>query len=160
MKTDVTERIVLAYPGLHPSSAYNPLAPPSPHTLARRLADISPRPESPPLVDLDDSDSASGSASPTPSPPSRFAALPPAAESVPLPPSVAATSPVIAADVPLPIEEAVEPKITEPCDPLLKDAIRSVFRLWQAGKQASSLTLAEDGETFLEIVRQVVAEFI
>ncbi|RDB29473.1 hypothetical protein Hypma_015493 [Hypsizygus marmoreus] len=156
-KRDVSDRVICAYPGLKPSTTYNPLVPPSPNTLAQRLANLSPRPESPALVDDSDSGSGSGSGSPTPSPP--------ALTSIPLPDE--ATIPSVLVEAPSDHNPLVVPAASQPAieagdgdheaRQALKDTIRSVYRLWRlSGNTRKERT--EDGEPFLDIVRQVVAE--
>ncbi|KAG5648015.1 hypothetical protein DXG03_007049 [Asterophora parasitica] len=157
------ERVILAYPGIRTSSAYNPLEPPSPNTLAYRLANISPRAPSPPFID--DSDSGSGSnsgsgsdrgSSPTASPPSHTSIF-----------SSDFPSSLLSIDTHTPVSEIgfeLSPLTEQPLRDTdesrdaLKDTIRSIYRLWRAGRVIGSPTLDGDKQEFLELVREVVAE--
>lgn len=144
-----SKRIFVSYPGLPPTTVPNPLDPPSPNALARRLADLSPRLQSPPLADHSNSESASDSAV--------FSSLPhpPLPSSIVLPTDTDATfskdnlvgeSRVYQQDARhiVPHHESYE---------ALKDSIRGIYRLWR-----SSSVTHEEKEEFLEIVRQIVAE--
>ncbi|KAG5634803.1 hypothetical protein H0H81_000714 [Sphagnurus paluster] len=152
------EERVFIYPGPRTSSVYNPLQPPSPNTLACRLANLSPRAESPPFADESDSGSGShsgsaASTSPTASPTSHASVL---SSSTDFPSSL------LSVDTHTPGSDAGS-AISPPDHPhddsreALKDTIRSVYRLWRAGKVISSPT-TDDSEEFLEIVRQVIAD--
>ncbi|KAF5367233.1 hypothetical protein D9615_010670 [Tricholomella constricta] len=152
------DRVIIAYPGHRTSSAYNPLRPPSPSTLAFRLANISPRVASPPFVDDSDSGSGSGSdsggssSSPTASPPSHTSMFSSSLLSI--------DTHTSASDISFDISPVVEQPlgVNNESRDALKDTIRSVFRLWHAGRVISSPTLNGDKEEFLNVVRQVIAE--
>ncbi|GLB36179.1 hypothetical protein LshimejAT787_0304670 [Lyophyllum shimeji] len=158
------ERVIVSYPGHRTLSAYNPLAPPSPTTLTYRLANISPRVASPLFADDSDSGSGSGSdasaslslkTSPTSHPMTLSSSsidYPSSLLSVDTPASSDNISPVVSSVIEAPPGGGDESREA------LKDAIRSIYRLWKAGRMISSPTSAEDGQEFLDIVREVVAE--
>ncbi|KAG6902875.1 hypothetical protein C0995_010044 [Termitomyces sp. Mi166 len=139
------ERVVLDYPCHRTSSVYNPLAPPSPSTLARLLANISPRPPSPPL---DGSDSGFDSASLSPKmSPQPLSQLPSAL-------------PSIETDTPS-FQTSSSPTVERTDDEsrlALKDTIRGVYRLWRNRTVLDLSTLDDDHEEFLEIVRQALKQ--
>lgn len=137
------ERVLLPLSYHHPSDTCNPLEPPSPHALARYLADLPPRPESP----LDEADSGSSSNSaPSPSSSStascRLALLPPLSDS-----TKCRTRPYQSYEAP--------PYESKDSSEALRNTIRGVYDLWKSARQTKSPALEEE---FLEIVRQVVAE--
>ncbi|KAF8078593.1 hypothetical protein FPV67DRAFT_1663309 [Lyophyllum atratum] len=156
------QRVIVSYPGHRTSSAYNPLEPPSPKTLAYRLANISPRAVSPLFVD--DSDTTSGSesdglASLTPSPTSHPMTLSSSSNDYPSSPLTVDThapSPHVSLAASLTARRPLE--VDDEARAALKDTIRSVYRLWKAGRVIGSPTSDGDGAEFLEVVRQVVAE--
>jgi hypothetical protein len=147
-KQNDSKRIFVSYPGLPPTTAYNPLDPPSPNALARRLAELSPRLQSPPL----DDDSESASDSPTFSPLlnallSSSAAL-----------SFTDTDTALSKDASCACEQDAQRTVPHhESHEALKDAIRGVYRLWKSARKTDSAT-HEEGEEFLETVRQIVAE--
>ncbi|KAG6885281.1 hypothetical protein C0993_003712 [Termitomyces sp. T159_Od127] len=122
-------RVVVDYPYHRTSSPYNPLAPPSPGRLSRLLANVSPRPPSPPL----DSDSGFDSASPSEE--KTRSSLPSASHR----PAVSST---VIAD--------------NDSRTALKNTVRGLYQLWRVNKVADSSASDKDREEFLEIVRQAL----
>jgi hypothetical protein len=146
-KHDPSERVIVVYAGSNPSTVYNPLDPPSPNTLARRLEDLSPRLPSPPLLD-DYSESASGSNSFPPSTVTLSTQLI-TVESGSSPPR----PPLANSSVPPRVKDgSVESRAA------LKDTIRGVYYLWKSGRRLCARTEGEDEEEFMSIVRQAMAE--
>ncbi|KAF8898709.1 hypothetical protein BD779DRAFT_1485203 [Infundibulicybe gibba] len=115
----------------HPSEIYNPLEPPSPTTLCRRLELIPSRSASPPLL-TDDSASGSGTYSATPSPPTQSADF----------------SSVSGFD-----QESAQTCAGEN-DDVVKNTIKGIYRLWQMGRTKS----LDDQEVFSNIVREAISE--
>ncbi|KAG6857587.1 hypothetical protein H0H87_000186 [Tephrocybe sp. NHM501043] len=154
------ERVILAYPDHRTSSAYNPLAPPSPKVLATLLANLPPRTSSPHL--LDDSDSGFGSASVSNN-----------STSLPLSPASRPSEVASSSDVPSALlstamytpslqmssaasQAAKNTTVDDDARRAVKDTIRGVYRLWKAGKVIDSAMVDEDKEEFLDIVRQAL----
>jgi len=142
------ERVLLPLPHHRPGDIYNPLEPPSPHALARYLADIPPRPKSTPL---DETDSGSGSNSTPSLTSSSTASCHNGLYLVPLPllpnPTICPPQPQQTHEVP-----SHEPQGSSEA---LRNTIRGVYHLWKSARRTKSPTLEEE---FLEIVRQVIAE--
>jgi hypothetical protein len=133
------KRVLMPYPGPAPATVFNPLEPPSPRALARRLADLGHRPQSP--SQLGDVKSELVPDSPVLSPPQH---------------SLLPTSNPSPSDA-----YQQEAQRTEPgheSHEALKDAIRGLHRLWRLTRQECSVTQSEEQQEFLEIVREVVSE--
>jgi len=113
-------------PDLPQLDLYNPLAPPSPSSLLRRLASLPTRPDSPPLQDEDDPSSDSAFVTS----PSHHADLIGAEE-----PSTVLLRPVV---------QSAE-AISMSADEALKNTIRGLYQLWRTGKKSRQdfLTLVE-----------------
>lgn len=125
---------------------YNPLEPPSPNTLSRRLEDLS---LSPPLLD-DDLDSASASnylTTPPAVPSTQLSSAPPGSSLDGYAPDASAA----------PKHAEVIPRSAESSE-ALKDTIRGVYRLWKSARPSCPQLEENEGEQFLDIVRQVLAE--
>ncbi|KAF8640457.1 hypothetical protein AX17_000121 [Amanita inopinata Kibby_2008] len=123
-----SERIMVSYPTIQ-TEVYNPLMPPSPGQLARRLAALPSHPEPSPPHSRNDS-GGSDSDSPTLSPDQ---ALPP--DSVPY------TSCLDA-------KPTISFMTEHPSDLFLRDAIRGIYRLWKEARPTGV-----DKDAFLSIVR-------
>ncbi len=121
-------------PDLCRSEIYNPLVPPSPSSLSRRLAALPTRPDSPPLQEADLPSTSVSEASPSPQSPQTN--IP--EESLAMLSS--ATVPTIDADS--------AKNIT--ADEALKSTIRGLHSLWRSG--------ARSKEDFLAIVREAIEE--
>ncbi|KAG6911945.1 hypothetical protein DXG01_000193 [Tephrocybe rancida] len=150
-----SERVILAYPHHRTSSAYNPLAPPSPKALASLLADLPPRTPSPIFDDSDSgfgSASASGSASPPilSSPDINSSDAPSALL------SAATYTPLLQVDSGSPVNEHPLAEDLE-AQNAVKDTIRGVYRLWRARRVTGSPTFDGDHDEFLGIVRQALS---
>ncbi|TFK41129.1 hypothetical protein BDQ12DRAFT_720836 [Crucibulum laeve] len=152
--TITADRIIVDASNLHnpQPEIYNPLEPPSPRNLSRRLAAISPRSGSPPLLA-----ESPASDSETPSPFSAPADLAvPAEATSPLPPADG----FVVVDSDKYKGEGVGPdsgSLEEiEAHEALKDSIRGMYRLWKASKRKESA--GPDAETFLAVVQQVIAE--
>lgn len=125
---------------LHPEP-YNPLAPPSPGSLSRKLASLPTRPDSPPLQEEDDISSASASAT-SPSPQSPHTDLAEAGEPfVTLPPASDSTA-----------QERIESAEVNhiPADEALKSTIRGLYQLWRTGEKSQ--------QDFMVLVKQAIEE--
>ena len=138
---------------IHHVEPYNPLEPPAPDSLARRLAALSalqtePGSElrmSPPLFEDDSPTSDSNTASP------HLAELLPPPE-VPSP----TYSPFVVAE--LPLESAPEDprQLEHPSQELLRDNVKCLYRLWKFGRQDAATE--QDKEVFLATVRQALEQ--
>ncbi|KAG6842632.1 hypothetical protein C0991_000159 [Blastosporella zonata] len=149
------ERVILSYPHHCTSSAYNPLAPPSPKALASLLANLLQRAPLPPP--LDDSDSGFGSASTSDG-----------STSYPVSPSFHASDIVSSPDASSALLSVATytPSLQTPDEHdftrdhearhALKDTIRGVYCLWKTGRVIDSPAVDGDREEFLEIVRQAL----
>lgn len=115
-------------PDIPQSEFYDPLSPPSPSNLSRRLAALPTRPDSPPLQEEDEPSSASASAA-SPSPQSPHADLVEPEEAI----------------VALPA--AVNSKTA---DEALKGTIRGLYQLWRSGERSQ--------QDFIELVKQAIEE--
>ncbi|KAF9453788.1 hypothetical protein P691DRAFT_630850, partial [Macrolepiota fuliginosa MF-IS2] len=119
-------------PDLPRKEIYNPLAPPSPSSLSRKLAALPTRPDSPPLQEEDDDPSSASASATSQSPQSLHADFTQE-------PFVVSHS---AADVAVDANAAGNAA----ADEALKSAIRGLFRLWRAG--------ARSQQDFLALVHQ------
>lgn len=122
-----SDRVMVAYPTVQ-TEVYNPLMPPSPGQLTRRLAALS----TPSNSSFPADDTPSESASPTLSPDQAHS---------PDPSTIAITSDA----------KPIFPCIDEhPNDIFLSDAIKSIYLLWKEGRPNAH------HDTFMEIVRQSI----
>jgi hypothetical protein len=166
-KDGAQNRLVLTLPNQGSRVLYNALVPPSPNDLARRLHDIQTRSESPLFGEESDSSSESASnsgaavdvadiCSESTLTPLQDATVPEIAN-IPIHPPLS----IEISSLSVPSKAAVlSRKSTEEDDAAedaLKDAIRSVYKLWRLARRIDSPTY-DEGEQFLETVRQVVAE--
>ncbi|KAJ3576665.1 hypothetical protein NP233_g287 [Leucocoprinus birnbaumii] len=128
-------------PDLLHGELYNPLAPPSPSSLSRRLASLPTRPDSPPLHEEDDASSASASAT-SPSPQSPHPDLDEGGEpSIVLPPAANDTA-----------QERTQTADVnyKPADEALKGTIRGLYQLWRSGERSQ--------QDFMALVKQSIEE--
>ncbi|KAF8642411.1 hypothetical protein AX16_009676 [Volvariella volvacea WC 439] len=135
----VKRKLVQPYHLHTPEPVYNPLQPPSPDALARRLRKLEPRPESPPLVDDATSLSASIAMTPSSSPP--VSDLP-------------TDSPKIVVMDEEPSQSSTEQPIL-PTDLLLQQSIQGIYNLWKASRP--NQRHSNDQELFLSLARQAIS---
>lgn len=120
-----------------PSPIYNPLQPPSPEDLSRRLEKLSSRSDSPPLVDdITTSSSASDVINPSPRAPVSGASI--------------STHQFIVVDE----SEHIHPSNAPFVDDILKQNIQGLYRLWKTIRPQAQ---QEDRRTFLRIAREALA---
>ncbi|PFH54503.1 hypothetical protein AMATHDRAFT_134069 [Amanita thiersii Skay4041] len=128
-----SERIMISYPTTQ-VDIYNPLQPPSPNQLARRLAALSSEPQYPPPLD---SPSHSGSDSPT------------------LSPEQTHPTDLISLSGALDAKAALIQVDEHPGDDALRDSIRGIYRLWR-GSQPDGISHQDYQEAFMNIVRGTI----
>lgn len=118
---------------------YDPLNPPSPHGLSRRLAALSPREATPPLLD-DTSENT------TPSPTVA------GSDSLPgMLGGVKGCEVVI-----MNTEDARDVSVCSDADAALKQSIRGLYQLWSSGTRSTQRD--EDKARFLSLVREAVGD--
>ncbi|KAG2023459.1 hypothetical protein CC2G_001113 [Coprinopsis cinerea AmutBmut pab1-1] len=142
------ERVFVTSGSLQPNSTelYNPLVPPSPGSLAKRLADLSQRPSSPPMSPIDDDEEAStdsNTTSPTRDAPElEFTGATPVDS-----PLTAASQNNLAGE---------RNSTTDETDVALRQTIQGLYQLWKADRHRTGLS--SDTEAFVALVRSAIEE--
>ncbi|CAA7266463.1 unnamed protein product [Cyclocybe aegerita] len=127
---------------------YNPLEPPAPSSLARRLAELANEPgaSSPPLFD-DSTTTDSNTASPQ-----LTEAVPANEERSPsFSPQQQPAESFVVVDVQDPVDTTVDPS-----QDVLRENLKNLYRLWKLGRHDNSVE--EDKDLFLTIAKQAVEE--
>ncbi|PPR06901.1 hypothetical protein CVT24_011591 [Panaeolus cyanescens] len=133
---------------IHRTEPYNPLEPPSPEKLAERLAALSPRPDSPPFPDEDDSlitDSNSSSPHLTQVESTGVSASP---RQIP-------DKFILVDSVPATVDITGTNLEQDPRDTLLKQHIVSLYQLWSLSKP-SNVSNDQDKQSFISAVQAAI----
>ncbi|TFK77071.1 hypothetical protein BDN72DRAFT_852294 [Pluteus cervinus] len=130
-----TRKLVQPQPIRTPDPIYNPLQPPSPSSLARRLEKLSSRSDSPPLIDDTNTSATASDASPF---------------MVPSEEPIGTHQYII-------VDEDENPPISpshSPTDEALKQTIQGIYRMWKTSRPPHQ---RDDQDAFLRIVQDALA---
>lgn len=150
-----SERVFIPSSSLRPDNEdddepYNPLQPPSPDALSRRLARLAVRPESPPFEDENSSEDSDALPSPDRTLPEAEIDQSPLRESPPAPDHVSSAEAQQEAVIDKPQRSTEEQADS---DAALQQSIQGLYRLWRLQQNSPQNA---DKDSFLTLVRRAI----